>query len=384
MPCLSVWAREWKSIDGTKTFEGEMVLYKSPMVTIIHKDGRKITFNENILSEGDKRYCSLAKLSLDRAETGITYTVFQVLDDGMLCMTDYHYSTATRNKFFLCGSYKGIYAEGEKFKENLYWAGSYSYITVQSIDTSLPMYATRLDYAVAVLDKRLAPSSRTKNSGHTPSTTGESLTSSGTGFAISDTGHIVTNAHVIAGATRIEVQCGKLTFPANIVALDEQNDLAIIKVSSPTEALQLSTEMAPKLGDEITVGGFPNPDIQGMSLKLTKGIISGTKGIKDDIRHYQIDASVQPGNSGGPLLDKEGKVVGIVNARLNDAAVASATGSIPQNVNYAIKVDYLLPLLRSVDGLEAQVKAAAHKTDITVSEHLKNSTHFVKCKLKAK
>ena len=193
-------------------------------------------------------------------------------------------------------------------------------------------------------------------------------TSSGTGFAITKDGHIVTNSHVIGAADSIRVFVDGEWTVAVVLANDKKNDLAIIKINKPTLPLYLKEIEGPGLGDPMTVAGFPNPLIQGRSIKVTKGTLSGLKGMADDIRHFQIDAAVQPGNSGGPLLDSTGAVVGIVNARLNDAAVMKLTGSVPQNVNYAIKVDYLIPLIKTVKGLHQKLKGADAKDNLDLDE----------------
>ncbi len=91
------------------------------------------------------------------------------------------------------------------------------------------------------------------------------------------------------------------------------------------------------LGATIFTIGFPRPSLQGFSPKVTKGVISGLNGIKDDISQYQIDAAVQPGNSGGPLADENGNIVGVIVGKLNDSYLIKNHGSIAQNVNYAIK-----------------------------------------------
>lgn len=202
-------------------------------------------------------------------------------------------------------------------------------------------------------------------------------TSSGTGFAITKNGHIVTNSHVIGAAESIRVFVDGEWTVAAVLANDKKNDLAVIKIDKPTLPLYLKEIEGPGLGDPMTVVGFPNPSIQGRSLKVTKGTLSGLKGMADDIRHFQIDAAVQPGNSGGPLLDSTGAVVGIVNARLNDAAIMKLTGSVPQNVNYAIKVDYLIPLIRTVRGLHQKLKGSNAKDNLDLDKLEQNSVLLI-------
>ena len=98
--------------------------------------------------------------------------------------------------------------------------------------------------------------------------------------------------------------------------------------------------------------GFPNIEIQGFSPKVTKGEISSENGESDDPRSWQISAPVQPGNSGGPLLDQSGNLIGVIEAKLGLKA-AKATGDLPQNVSYAVKSSYALALLDPYLGNDA-------------------------------
>ena len=92
--------------------------------------------------------------------------------------------------------------------------------------------------------------------------------------------------------------------------------------------------------------GFPSPDVQGYVPKVTKGIVSSLTGLKDDVRVMQFDAAIQPGNSGGPLLTEDGRVVGVVNARAAELFYANATGALAQNVNFAVKRDFVMAFLQ--------------------------------------
>ncbi len=375
-------AREWKSSDGSRTFQGQLISYLPPQVTVVRTDGTRITFREDLLSQADKRYCFLANRVLSSSFPNIPYKVIQVLDYGLLVNELPTNNPYYSNEFMMIwGNYKQTVAENEAYGGNIYWAGSYSYKTVNGDERTIRSFAMSLDEAVAIWEYRLSPPDQTSKGERTPKLTKESLSSSGTGFAVTSIGHVVTNAHVVDGARKISVRIGDKLVAARLVAIDQQNDLAVLKVDSTTLPLKIGATDSVKLGDEITVGGFPNPDIQGTSLKLTRGVISGMKGIQDDVRHYQIDAAVQPGNSGGPLLSTSRSVVGVVNARLNDSAVALATGSLPQNVNYAIKTDYLMPLVRSVDGLTEQIAKETYAQEISIGQCLERSAHQVICDL---
>jgi S1-C subfamily serine protease len=182
----------------------------------------------------------------------------------------------------------------------------------------------------------------------TPPQGGSSPTGSGTGFFVTAAGHVVTNHHVVDGAGRVEVAYDDVSLLAETIAVDEDVDLALLKVDHPDGEqfahLGVSLSQA-SLGTEVFTVGFPAPDLQGVSPKLTTGVISSTAGLKDDQRVYQTSVPIQPGNSGGPLVTEDGQVVGIIVASLNSVAAFNRTGSLPQNVNYAIKSSRLVPLL---------------------------------------
>lgn len=176
---------------------------------------------------------------------------------------------------------------------------------------------------------------------------GESATpkSSGSGAIVSSQGLILTAAHVVADATRLTVLTAKETCEAKILRIDEANDLAILKIEGRSFVpLPIAPSRQVRLGQSVATVGFPNTGLQGFSPKVTRGEISSVNGFADDPRSWQISVPVQPGNSGGPLLDENGNMIGIVVSKLGLKAV-QATGDIPQNVNYAVKSAYALALL---------------------------------------
>jgi S1-C subfamily serine protease len=132
---------------------------------------------------------------------------------------------------------------------------------------------------------------------------------------------------------------------ARVVKVDASNDLALLKCEGSFQAASVKSSSGIKLGQSVFTIGFPNIGLQGFSPKMTKGEISSLSGLQDDPRHWQISVPVQPGNSGGPLFDEAGNVVGVVLSKLDAIKVAKFTGDLPQNVNYAVKSIYALPLL---------------------------------------
>ena len=102
--------------------------------------------------------------------------------------------------------------------------------------------------------------------------------------------------------------------------------------------------------------GFPNIGLQGFAPKFARGEIASLSGAGDDTRYFQISVPVQPGNSGGALVDEHGNVVGIVSAKLDASVALAASGALPENVNYAVKSSFLLSFLESVPAISAKLK----------------------------
>jgi S1-C subfamily serine protease len=173
--------------------------------------------------------------------------------------------------------------------------------------------------------------------------------STGTGFFVSNSGHLVTNFHVIQEAKDIVVRLdGEGQFSATVLAGDSANDVAILKIDAQTVPIRVAAASQISKGSEVMTLGYPLVNIQGQEQKATFGRINSLTGIGNDVRFLQIDVPIQPGNSGGPLISTHGLVVGIVSATLDQVKAFRESGSLPQNVNYAVKADYLLPLLSSV------------------------------------
>ena len=180
------------------------------------------------------------------------------------------------------------------------------------------------------IDHRAAESSRSRSG---------QARASGTGFLVSRAGHVLTNAHVAGACSALEAhRVGEPAVKAELVAQDRQNDLALIKL--PIAAPQVASfrgDPGVRMGDTVVEFGFPLNGTLASDGNLTIGFVSALAGLRDDSRFMQFSAPVQPGNSGGPLVDGGGSVVGVVTGKLDAVRVAAATGDIPQNANFAIK-----------------------------------------------
>ncbi len=124
-----------------------------------------------------------------------------------------------------------------------------------------------------------------------------------------------------------------------------------------------------KLGEFVYALGFPLPGIIDNGLNFTGGQVSSLSGLGGDTRHFQLSAPIQPGNSGGPVVNTSGQLVGVTRARLDDVATLEASGSLPQNVNYAIRSDIAASFLRAngIDPSESESAAKLEPTDIATA-----------------
>ena len=164
-------------------------------------------------------------------------------------------------------------------------------------------------------------------------------TGSGSGFYVSNDGYIVTNYHVIENAYEVWVKCKQdgiyQKFKAEIIQKDFVNDLALIKITDtafkPLKEIPYSIHSGTvPLGSEIFSLGYPLADVIGENVKFTSGNISSLSGLYNDVTNFQMTVPVQNGNSGGPVFDKNGNIIGVVVAKLNEEYEG-------ENVNYAIK-----------------------------------------------
>lgn len=183
------------------------------------------------------------------------------------------------------------------------------------------------------------------------------LVASGSGFFITEDGYLITNHHVVNGAKRVKVKQGEKVYPATVIREDKVADLALLKVAGKFKTLPISTN-AVRLGDGVFTIGFPDIGLQGTQPKYTDGRISSLAGLRDDPDKFQISVPVQPGNSGGPLVDMAGNVLGVIVARLNDFAALRSTGSLPQNVNYAVRGDLLRKFIGQTPGVTTVAASA--------------------------
>jgi hypothetical protein len=197
---------------------------------------------------------------------------------------------------------------------------------------------------------------------------------SGSGVAITSDGYIATNNHVVDGGVKYEVDVYKngikSTYSAKVVKTDSIYDLAILKIDDPKfktfGALPYTMKMTDiKVGERVFAMGYPQHDIQGDEVKVTDGLISSKTGYKNDPVCYQISSPIQRGNSGGPLFDSSGNLIGLTNAGIPSA----------QNVGYAIKISYLNNFLDILE-ITPQMPLKSSIANLALPEKVKILSNF--------
>ncbi len=211
-----------------------------------------------------------------------------------------------------------------------------------------------------------------------PGGTGRML-SSGTGFVVAP-GRALTNAHVVEDCRGVRVRApGGADLPARVLASDRGRDLALIEVPDGAgPPLSFRRDMNIRRGEGVVTYGFPLAGLLSSGPTLTTGEISALAGLADNQRQFQISAPVQPGNSGGPLLDSGGNVVGVIVSKLNAQRVAQRTGDIPQNVNFAVKGSEALDFLRQ-NRVEPRFGEGSGRPAAEVGEIAHPSVLFMRC-----
>jgi hypothetical protein len=205
--------------------------------------------------------------------------------------------------------------------------------------------------------------------------------SSGSGVVIGTGGEILTNSHVVEDCQSITVRLpsGEAE-KAIMVANDPRNDLAVVRLPSAPSSVAVFRDGPVRAGDAVVALGYPLPDRLATSTNISVGNVSALAGLDDDSRYIQISAPVQPGNSGGPLLDASGHLAGIVTAKLDALRALQATGDIPQNVNFALKAEVARTFLDSKGIGYRNAHSDQQLAPADVAEIGRPVTVFILCK----
>lgn len=196
----------------------------------------------------------------------------------------------------------------------------------------------------------------------------------GSCFVLNKQGYLLTNNHVIDGAKTIQVQgVGNdftTLYTADVIAKDLDLDLAVLKLKNQNIVFEnipysISDDISNQ-GTKAIALGYPMASAMGEEIKVTEGIINSKSGFKGTLTQYQFSAAVQPGNSGSPLFNEKGEVIGVINAKLKDA----------EGVGYALKSSYLITFLKNVDNFQLD-KTAANLSELSLSDKVTKLKGFI-------
>jgi S1-C subfamily serine protease len=204
--------------------------------------------------------------------------------------------------------------------------------------------------------------------------------STGTGFFVSQKGHVLTNHHVVENCSSITVALeGTTSRSARVTARDSKNDLALLATTGLTPSSVPSLRLGVRLGESVFVYGFPLTGLLASTGNFTTGIVTAVAGLGDDTTLMQVSAPIQPGNSGGPVLDQHGNVIAVVVSKLNALRVAKVTSDIPQNINFAIKSGIAMSFLEA-GNVSAAATASTSKLDAPqIAERARAFTVQIRC-----
>lgn len=201
---------------------------------------------------------------------------------------------------------------------------------------------------------------------------------SGSGFYISEEGHIMTNHHVIEGCEKVRAHKKGISDEAIIVAVDRVNDLALLKLNKkPPFVFPISKDNPYPLQD-IVVAGYPFGEAISSSLKFTRGIVSSLSGIGDNYSQIQIDAALQPGNSGGPIIDDLGNVIGVAVSKLDLETILEDYGVVPENTNFGIKSSAVLNFI-SANNVTTIPTTEQEVSKAELSKNITKGTTYLSC-----
>lgn len=182
-------------------------------------------------------------------------------------------------------------------------------------------------------------------------------------------GYILTCYHAVANAASISIVKDAREFACRVRHWDAVNDVALLQVASnrQLEGVSASPALRVAQGDRVFTLGFPLPALQGQAVKFVSGEVSALSGAQDDPRMIQTTMPIHGGNSGGPVFNSKGRLVGIVVSKLDSLGVLGMTGEIPENTSYVLKSDYVVPLLKSAGLSLSKAKSRSDVSELIES-----------------
>jgi len=201
---------------------------------------------------------------------------------------------------------------------------------------------------------------------------------SGSGFAVTSDGYVITNYHVIKGCTDVYIHDKGESILSTIITFDPNNDIALLKGDFKPKSFYPLSRESTKLLTEVYVAGHPFGRDISTSVKVTRGIVSSLSGVANNFSNLQIDASLQPGNSGGPIMNDKGNVIGVAVAKLNLDKIVEDYGVVPENVNFGVKANVVINIMESenITPPKPNLNSLAMSD---LSEMITDGTYYLSC-----
>jgi len=267
---------------------------------------------------------------------------------------------------FRKASFMAATARGTTFQFNLFATDQLMLVLASCVAKASAVGVEKAGDFIVAKPAAAKPQGKQADASATPPPSKSARTGSqtGTGFVISSSGHVVTNNHVVDGCVGdiLGNLSGEAAVKLRKVSGDASNDLALLQ--APEGAFKAAAVIRDKpvhSGDSVVAIGYPFHGLLTSDFTVTTGIVNSLSGLLNNTRYLQISAAVQPGNSGGPLLDAGGEIVGMVAAKLNFLKFVRATGNIPENINFAIKTGAIRDFL---DNSAVQYQTAEPKAEL--------------------
>ena len=201
---------------------------------------------------------------------------------------------------------------------------------------------------------------------------------SGSGFAVTSDGYVITNYHVIKGCTDVYIHDKGNSILSTLVTFDPNNDIALLKGNFKPRSFYPISRKSPKLLMDVYVAGHPFGQDISTSVKVTKGIVSSLTGIANNFSNMQIDAALQPGNSGGPIMNDKGNVIGVAVAKLDLEKIVDDYGVVPENVNFGVKSNLVINILES-ENIKLPSPNADTIPKSELVEMITDGTYYLSC-----
>jgi S1-C subfamily serine protease len=275
------------------------------------------------------------------------FMVRRVYETGQTLPTGQTYFSSRQHFIADCKTRRALAAVTVYYGEDRKMVHTEKQAQIKSSELTAPQPGTDIAEALDVTCQRVAQGLAKQGEAKPAPSAVKPLSTSGSGIVMSEDGRVLTNHHVVQHCSSYQViDALNNILSAKLLATDAANDLALLAVEKHySSTASVRADASPKLGESIVVVGYPLVSLLGSSPTVGFGHVSSTTGIRNSKTQMQISVPVQRGNSGGPVFDQAGNVIGVVTSKLDAFKIQERTGDLPQNVNFAVRGDVVRAFL---------------------------------------